>query len=757
MPRIFRSLVRYRVVHLGVLLAFVATSDMSAQTTGRVAKIVTPTTFNDSALNQVGTTKNITSDASLFVSGPAPWIDVTAPPYNAVADSKTVSDGHTTSGSSTLTSSTANFVSGDMGKPILVSGCGGGGGPLRTTISVVTSATTVTLSASCSTTQTTAFVRWSTDNSTAINNAVQACATASLSGCTIFFPATGTGSYFIGSTVAINKAGAPASALNGMRLLGDCSALGSGLQILNKPQQSLHCSTIVAYDPNFDMVVVGSTTTFFNTFGFAVEDLAFADGGGGAGLVSGAIRLVDVNNFNLTNLACSGFTNGGSAPTPNALGYCVLLDGEPITSGSQGETQYGVIVSPSVSNTRFPIQTTGTTLTDGSSSGISEINLYGGYLDCGGATSQVLANSIGIDIASTFIANHGTATVANGEWGIFNTHILNCQFGVAAVNTSVTQWFGVAELMPNAVSNSVGFQLDASNVTGAQSSGNLIGGSINNYQTGVAIGTTYTTNFPANNEISASITNTPTAQFSIALTSQQSTLRLTPSNVRSMPQLHGSVTLKDEFVNTGAPATSAGPYGELGWTVNTAGTVAPISGQTNHPGILQRVSPGGTSNTYVQLSAVGASPSLPIAALSGNLVWDSTFIFSVEQATGETIRVGFCQTCGLTGAPGNGIYFENSSVTSNKWNGVTKASATTANQCSGSSLALDTSFHTLEIRNDGMNIYFVFDGTQCGSILATDASVPTTNLVPFFSIASTDTTQKKMDIDAFQFNLQVQR
>jgi hypothetical protein len=44
-----------------------------------------------------------------------------------------------------------------------------------------------------------------------------------------------------------------------------------------------------------------------------------------------------------------------------------------------------------------------------------------------------------------------------------------------------------------------------------------------------------------------------------------------------------------------------------------------------------------------------------------------------------------------------------------------------------------------------------------GSISATDASVPTTTLVPFFSVASTDGTAKKMDIDAFQFDLQVLR
>jgi hypothetical protein len=384
--------------------------------------------------------------------------------------------------------------------------------------------------------------------------------------------------------------------------------------------------------------------------------------------------------------------------------------------------------------------------------------LYGGYIDCTGSASQVLTGSIGIDIASTFVATNFaggsgvSVNVANGEWGIFNTHIFNCQFGVSAVNTSVLQWFGVSELMPNAVTGSVGFQLDAFN--GGQSNGNLIGGSLNNYKTGIAIGTVYATPLPANNQITASVTNA-TTPFNIALGSQQTTLRLTPSNVRSMPQLHGSATLKDEFVATSASATT-GAYGELGWVINAVGTAGQLTGVANHPGILQRISPSGTGNAFVQLSA-SPTNNLPIAALNGSLVWDSSFIFALEQTTGETVRVGFCEGCNTSGIPTNGIYFENSMATTNLWNGVTKNMATTANQCAAASISLDTSYHTLEVQNDGTNISFVFDGVVCGSILATDASLPTSSLTPFFSIASTDGTMKKMDVDAFQFDLQVQR
>jgi hypothetical protein len=203
----------------------------------------------------------------------------------------------------------------------------------------------------------------------------------------------------------------------------------------------------------------------------------------------------------------------------------------------------------------------------------------------------------------------------------------------------VMQWFGVAELAPAAVTGSVGFLLDASDHAGAQSGGNFIGGSINNYQTGVAIGTVYTTNFPTNTQITASVTKNLTAQFNIALAALPTTQRLTPTNVRSMPQLHGSVTLKDEFVATNT-TSATGPFGELGWISSTGGSTGQIAGQTNHPGVLQRISPLSTNNALLQLST-SAMSNLPIAALNGALVWDSTFIFSVEQNTNLTVRAGF--------------------------------------------------------------------------------------------------------------------
>src|SRR5438034_913664 len=64
-------------------------------------------------------------------------------------------DGSMTASSTTFTSATANFVSGDAGKHIKIYGAGATNTtPLHTTISSVTNATTVVLSAACQRTRT---------------------------------------------------------------------------------------------------------------------------------------------------------------------------------------------------------------------------------------------------------------------------------------------------------------------------------------------------------------------------------------------------------------------------------------------------------------------------------------------------------------------------------------------------------------------------------------------------------------------------
>jgi hypothetical protein len=71
-----------------------------------------------------------------------------------------VNDGNMTAASGVLTSATANFVAGDVGKQIIVAGAGAGGAPLVSIISIFTNATTVTLADLAGTTVANALVNY---------------------------------------------------------------------------------------------------------------------------------------------------------------------------------------------------------------------------------------------------------------------------------------------------------------------------------------------------------------------------------------------------------------------------------------------------------------------------------------------------------------------------------------------------------------------------------------------------------------------
>lgn len=71
--------------------------------------------------------------------------NITLPPYSAPCNYNAVSDAAMGSGSTTLTSATANFTAGDVGKYIAVQGAGAAGVNLFTTIATFVNSTTVTL------------------------------------------------------------------------------------------------------------------------------------------------------------------------------------------------------------------------------------------------------------------------------------------------------------------------------------------------------------------------------------------------------------------------------------------------------------------------------------------------------------------------------------------------------------------------------------------------------------------------------------
>jgi len=118
------------------------------------------------------------------------WTDVEK--FGAKPDGVEDSTGNITATSATFTSSTANFTAADIGKYIAVGGAGAAGAELITTISGFTNSTTVTLTASAGTTVTDARYRYGTNNTAAIQNAINSLADSS-AGTLYFHP----GKYFV--------------------------------------------------------------------------------------------------------------------------------------------------------------------------------------------------------------------------------------------------------------------------------------------------------------------------------------------------------------------------------------------------------------------------------------------------------------------------------------------------------------------------------------------------------------------------------
>jgi hypothetical protein len=110
-----------------------------------------------------------------------PWVfDVTASAYGAKGDGQVVTDGAMASGSAVLTSATAAFTASDVGKAISVKGAGPTGvTTLVTTIASRQSATQVTLTAANASggSVSGAIVMWGTDDTAAIQAAVNAAET----------------------------------------------------------------------------------------------------------------------------------------------------------------------------------------------------------------------------------------------------------------------------------------------------------------------------------------------------------------------------------------------------------------------------------------------------------------------------------------------------------------------------------------------------------------------------------------------------
>lgn len=130
------------------------------------------------------------------------WVFNVKAGYGAKGDGKVRSDGAMTSGSATLTCATSTpFASTDVGKVVMVKGAAATGvTTLVTTITGFTDSGHVTLGASASTTVSGAIVMWATDDTSAIQSAINAAVTWALnnSGAARVFVPASSGFYGVG-------------------------------------------------------------------------------------------------------------------------------------------------------------------------------------------------------------------------------------------------------------------------------------------------------------------------------------------------------------------------------------------------------------------------------------------------------------------------------------------------------------------------------------------------------------------------------
>lgn len=106
--------------------------------------------------------------------------------YGAVHDGKRVYDGVATASSTTITSVSNQFTSGDVGKVIQISGAGSAGTSHVTTIATFVNSGQITISVAASTTTTASVIDWGTDDTASIQAANNACYAAG--GGTVYFP-----------------------------------------------------------------------------------------------------------------------------------------------------------------------------------------------------------------------------------------------------------------------------------------------------------------------------------------------------------------------------------------------------------------------------------------------------------------------------------------------------------------------------------------------------------------------------------------
>ncbi len=334
--------------------------------------------------------------------------------------------------------------------------------------------------------------------------------------------------------------------------------------------------------------------------------------------------------------ACFAF----AATSPN--GYCMQFDG----GGTNGDfTQFGIVVNPTAEKVRYPVLT---------NDGTSEVNFYGGELDCTGPSGNAISGSIGFNLGKTHNPPTGKT---NGEWGIYGTHVLNCATGLSGYQANVLQWYGIAEI-PNGASTSgtVGVTLTGSGL-GGNGGGSTVAGSINNYETCVQLALT-ATSAPPDVRITASLT--PNGTNGVALNIDPSvigsTLVLAPENYAgtggtvsgtASGSAFGSDVVVSSVNNPRALLTTI-PNGTSSGTQTVVGELSKLSGGT---AVITS-----TSDTQgalgIVVNAAGTSGSAQIAA-----VGQAQCVFDGATTAGDYVTIssttgGNCHDYGSSYPPG---------------------------------------------------------------------------------------------------------
>lgn len=112
------------------------------------------------------------SDIQLIDTAATVNLVVSLANYGALGDTQSVSDASISSSTTSLVSISGPFTVLDIGKHVWVAGAGAAGAALSTTISAYTSATTVTLASAASTSVSGKEAAWGTDDTAAIQSAV---------------------------------------------------------------------------------------------------------------------------------------------------------------------------------------------------------------------------------------------------------------------------------------------------------------------------------------------------------------------------------------------------------------------------------------------------------------------------------------------------------------------------------------------------------------------------------------------------------